>query len=105
MYSTFKQFSSIFANLLSINLFPQKRRENSKLDLYVPNFFRCSTVGSLISYYYRSEQFREDLHWAVYRCRAKNRLGTILGRLVRVKAGKQKENDHSRVTANTQCLF
>ena len=36
----------------------------------------------------RGEGFRDDLHWALYRCRARNRLGTILSRLVRVKAGK-----------------
>ena len=37
----------------------------------------------------RSEQYRDDVHQGLYRCRARNRLGTILSRLVRVNAGKQ----------------
>ncbi len=37
---------------------------------------------------FRGDQFREDIHTATYRCRARNRLGAIVSRLVRVKAGK-----------------
>lgn len=35
----------------------------------------------------RGDQFREDIHRGVYRCRAQNRLGTIISRLVRLNAG------------------
>lgn len=42
--------------------------------------------GSLVFPRFKGDHFREDLHTASYRCRARNRLGTILSRLVKVNA-------------------
>ncbi len=36
---------------------------------------------------FRSDHYREDVHSSTYHCRATNRLGTVLGRSVRVRAG------------------
>lgn len=44
--------------------------------------------GSLILPPFPPEKFRQDVHAAIYRCVAKNQVGTILSRDVIVRAGK-----------------
>lgn len=46
------------------------------------------TNGSLIFPPFPAKKFRHDVHTAIYRCIAKNQVGTILSKDVIVKAGK-----------------
>lgn len=46
------------------------------------------TNGSLHFPPFAAEEFRQDVHWAIYRCTASNTVGTIISRDVIVKAGK-----------------
>ena len=44
--------------------------------------------GSLYFPPFQGESFRQDVHWATYRCIAVNTVGTIVSRDVFVKSGK-----------------
>jgi hypothetical protein len=44
--------------------------------------------GSIYFPPFEAEVFRQDVHWAVYRCVVSNSVGTIVSRDVTVRAGK-----------------
>uniref|UniRef100_A0A336M0H3 CSON009256 protein n=1 Tax=Culicoides sonorensis TaxID=179676 RepID=A0A336M0H3_CULSO len=44
--------------------------------------------GTLMFYPFTSEQYRPEIHSAVYRCKLKNLVGAVISREVHVKAGK-----------------
>jgi hypothetical protein len=44
--------------------------------------------GSIYFPPFEAEAFRQDVHWAVYRCLVANSVGTIISRDVTVRAGK-----------------
>lgn len=45
--------------------------------------------GSLYFPPFQGESFRQDVHWATYKCIAANSIGTIVSRDVFIKAGKR----------------
>ncbi|CAN7986538.1 unnamed protein product, partial [Ixodes hexagonus] len=53
----------------------------------VPGLRRTRPDGALEFFPFRGEDYRQDVHAAVYRCRAANALGTISSRNVHIKAG------------------
>ncbi|CAN8026901.1 unnamed protein product, partial [Ixodes persulcatus] len=52
----------------------------------VPGLRRTRPDGALEFFPFRGEDYRQDVHAAVYRCRASNTLGSISSRNVHVKA-------------------
>lgn len=44
--------------------------------------------GSIYFPPFEAEVFRQDVHWAVYRCLVANSVGTVVSRDVTVRAGK-----------------
>lgn len=58
--------------------------------------------GTLYFPPFRAEDYREDVHSTIYRCRASNIAGTILSREVHVQAGK---NDDLITTSNKTINF
>ncbi|XP_068085516.1 cell adhesion molecule Dscam2 [Anabrus simplex] len=59
----------------------------------VPGFRQTLNNGTLYFPPFRAEDYREDVHSTVYRCRAANQGGTILSRDVRVRAVVRQQYD------------
>jgi hypothetical protein len=53
--------------------------------------------GSIYFPPFEAEVFRQDVHWAVYRCLAANSVGTIVSREVTVRAGKVRRRNGVRL--------
>lgn len=56
--------------------------------LPIPNIREMLLNGSMYFLPFGAENYRHDVHSAVYRCQASNSVGRALGREVAVKAGK-----------------
>ncbi|EEC11924.1 netrin receptor DSCAM, putative [Ixodes scapularis] len=56
----------------------------------VPGLRRTRPDGALEFFPFRGEDYRQDVHAAVYRCRASNTLGSISSRNVHVKAAEPR---------------
>jgi len=54
----------------------------------IPGIRIVLTNGSIYFPPFEAEVFRQDVHWAVYRCVVSNSVGTIVSRDVTVRAGK-----------------
>ena len=52
---------------------------------------------------FEAEAFRQDVHWAIYRCSAINSVGAIVSRDVTVRAGKYPMNSSSLCSLLTAC--
>lgn len=66
------------------NLWPELTKFNLQIRHVLAN-------GSLYFPPFQGESFRQDVHWATYRCIAVNSIGTIVSRDVFVKAGILKQ--------------
>ncbi|CAN7998392.1 unnamed protein product, partial [Ixodes hexagonus] len=60
----------------------------SRPALDIPGLRRLQVDGTLVFEPFRAEQYRQDVHSAVYRCTAANRMGVLGSRDVQVRAGK-----------------
>jgi hypothetical protein len=54
----------------------------------IPGIRIVLSNGSIYFPPFDAEVFRQDVHWAVYRCLVANSVGTIVSREVTVRAGK-----------------
>jgi hypothetical protein len=58
----------------------------------VPELRLLFPNGSLVFPPFPNERYRHDVHAALYRCKLKSALGTVVSREVHVKAGESHEN-------------
>ncbi|KAG0426901.1 hypothetical protein HPB47_026020 [Ixodes persulcatus] len=63
-------------------------RAESRPALDIPGLRRLQPDGTIVFEPFRAEQYRQDVHSAVYRCTAANRVGVLGSRDVQVRAGE-----------------
>lgn len=56
----------------------------------VRSLLRVLPNGTLVFHPFRADDYRQDLHAAIYRCVASNGVGLIVSRDVRVRAGEYR---------------
>ena len=56
--------------------------------LPIPNIREMLVNGSMYFLPFGAENYRHDVHSAVYRCQASNSVGRVLGREIAIKAGE-----------------
>jgi len=56
----------------------------------IPGIRIVLSNGSIYFPPFEAEVFRQDVHWAVYRCVVSNSVGTIVSRDITVRAGKSQ---------------
>lgn len=68
--------------------------------LPTPNIREMLANGSMYFLPFGAENYRHDVHSAVYRCQASNSVGRVLGREINVKAGKNIDQNFLYNSAN-----